>query len=160
MENKLGKTFVIYHSRGGSTRFIAQKIAETLSGDTFEIKVKNPSSLIRLYIDSGKAKLLGDRKTLELENDAPDLSSYETIFVGAPIYAGTITNALFSFLQKVDFQSKTIIPFATFNGGGAFSYFEDFKNFAKNANTKNPRAFSKVRSEKTAKELKIWLESL
>ena len=69
----------------------------------------------------------------ELVKDFPDLSGYEQIFIGGPIWDGYISTPLMSYLSQVDFSGKIIFPFCTSIDSGIKSYANDFA-----AHTKNP----------------------
>lgn len=111
------KGIIIYYSASGNTEKLAQKLHNDLGCDLLKVEVEKPygnylSSVIRVS---------GERKRNEITKvitKLPDLSAYDTVFVGAPVwYSGP--PAFFSdFLHKCDFSGKTVIPFATFNGSG------------------------------------------
>jgi hypothetical protein len=92
-------------------------------------------------------------------NEVPNLDSYETIFVGSPVYAYTIPSILASFLKQTDFKGKTVISFATY-GGGAGTFFKDFKGIAKNANFVEGKAFAKLSDTNATEIIKEWVDSI
>jgi len=154
LNEKFGKSLVIYYSRGGKTRIVAEKIAQFISADTYDIKPINPPSILTAAIPSIIRKLFFNKvKAYQYENQIPNLAQYDSIFVGAPVYAFTMPTVMFSFLAQTDFLSKKVISFATY-GGNAGSFFEDFKQKAKNANFIKGIAFQKAKDE----DVKNWLE--
>jgi flavodoxin len=155
LKEKFGKSLIIYYSRGGKTRIVADKIAEFISADIYDIKPKNPPSILTAARYPIINKIFNKVKAYEYENQMPDLSQYDSIFVGAPVYAFTMPTVMFSFLSQTDFCSKKVISFATY-GGNAGSFFEDFKQKAKNANFIKGAAFEKAKDE----DIKNWLEKV
>ena len=61
------------------------------------------------------------------EGSAPDLSQYDTVFIGGPIWWGTYPQVMFTFFRDHDLNGKTLIPFTTHEGSGLGSTVEDVK---------------------------------
>lgn len=59
-----------------------------------------------------------------------NLASYDVIFVGTPIWWGTIAPPVATFLAESDLTGKIIIPFCTHGGYGAGQSLEDIKKLA------------------------------
>ena len=102
----------------GSTAFIAHEIASFLNADVYSIKtqeklVSGDDALIGLNHREQEARTKVKLETL------PDVSGYDTIFVGFPIWAMSAPRAVLSFLESLDLQDKKIIPFCTHDGFGA-----------------------------------------
>ena len=118
----MSKALVAYFSASGVTKKLAQTLAEAIGADLFEIEPKVPYTRADLnWMDKQS------RSTIEMQNPSsrpeiaeggPDLSGYDTIFVGFPIWwyiAPTIVN---TFLESCDLTGKTVVPFATSGGSG------------------------------------------
>lgn len=120
-------TLVVYFSFTGSTKFIAEKIAETLGADITELKTsKNyPKEGFRKYFWGGKSVIFGDKPTLT--NELVDLNQYDTIIMGTPIWAGSFTPPMKSFISQYNIQGKRIALFASHAGGGAQKCFTKLK---------------------------------
>jgi flavodoxin len=116
----MNKTLVAYFSVSGTTEKVAKNLAKAIGGDLFEIKPAVPYTKEDLdWVNKYS------RTTIEMRNNysRPDvldkldnMSDYDTIFVGFPIWwymAPTIIN---TFLESYDLTNKTIIPFATSGG--------------------------------------------
>ncbi len=123
MENR--KILITYFSHSGNTREIAEKIAEDLGGDIFEISAADP------YLGSYSAVLNRAKKELEsggrpeLASDVEDMGKYDVVFVGYPNWWGTAPTAVFAFLERHDLSGKTVVPFCTHGGGGIGRSFVD-----------------------------------
>ena len=157
----LGKTLVIYYSLTGRTKDIALQIQSLTNADIYEIKPKEeikqgPS----LYLTSKKQISSGDYP--EIIKDFPDITEYDTIFVGTPIWWYTAAPVVLEFLKEFDFQNKNVVPFST-QGSNYGTYFEDFKAKAKNANILKGESFNNIDSkynEQVKNKIISWLNSL
>ena len=158
---KLGKVLVVYYSLTGHTQNIAEQIAHFTGGDLYRIQTQETFKLGPAFYAQVKKQL----KTHEypaLAENAPDMSAYDVIFVGAPIWWYTAATPVWQFWQEADFKGKKVVPFST-QGSNYGSYFEDFKKQAKNAQVLEGAAFNNVgdkyRQAETNK-LISWLNSL
>ena len=114
------KTLVAYFSASGTTKKVAEMIAEEAKADLFEIEPKVPYTKADLdWMDkkSRSSVEMSDKKYRpEIMKKEIDMSSYDEILLGFPIWwyiAPTIIN---TFLESDDLKGKTIIPFATSGG--------------------------------------------
>jgi len=112
------KILVVYFSHSGNTREIANQIHKSAGGDIFEIQAINPyphdyDAIVqqaRQELDSGYKPAV---KT-KMEN----IKSYDLVFIGYPIWWGTVPAPVRTFLSEYDFSGKTIVPFCTHEGSG------------------------------------------
>ena len=157
----LGKTLIIYYSLTGKTKDIAQQIQSLTNGTLYEIKPKEEIKQgASLYLTSKKQISSGDYP--EIVNDFPDITEYDTIFVGSPIWWYTAAPVVLEFLKEFDFQNKNIVPFST-QGSNYGTYFEDFKAKAKNANILKGESFNNMDvkyNEQVKNKIVEWLNSL
>lgn len=117
------KTLIAYFSATGTTRRLAESLAEVTGADLFEIKPEIPYTRADLNWMDSKS-----RSTIEM-NDASsrpavakklgNMADYDTVFVGFPIWWYIAPTIISTFLESYDFSGKTIIPFATSGGSGA-----------------------------------------
>lgn len=120
-------TLIVYFSFDGNTKFIAEKIAEAINADIIELKTsKNyPTKGFLKFFWGGKSVIFGEMP--KLINDSIDLSSYETILIGTPVWAGSYTPPIKSFIRQYKIQGKRIALFASHGGGGAEKCFANLK---------------------------------
>ncbi|MDR2024314.1 MAG: NAD(P)H-dependent oxidoreductase [Hungatella sp.] len=120
-------TLVVYFSFTGSTKFIAEKIAETTGADITELKIsKNyPAEGFGKYFWGGKSVIFGEKP--KLINKPIDLNKYDTIIIGTPIWAGSFTPPIKSLISQYKIQGKRIALFASHGGGGAQKCFTKLK---------------------------------
>ena len=130
-----GKTLIVYFSHAGdnyavgnikvgNTKIVTDYIAELIDADMFEIKTSK--------YDGIAYKPLCDLAKKEQENgELPpydgdiDVSQYETIFIGGPIWWGTYPQVMFTFLKKHDLSLKILVPFSTHEGSGLGNCLQD-----------------------------------
>lgn len=116
------KKLVAYFSATGTTKRIAQTLAEEAGADLFEIEPETPYTASDLDWNdrtSRSSREMSDRSSRPaVASRVEDMDAYDTVFVGFPIWwyvAPTIVNA---FLEQYDFTGKKVIPFATSGGSG------------------------------------------
>ncbi len=124
---KDGKSLVIYYSQTGATEQVALKIAELLDVEAISIDVVQPydgtyDETIARCIQERGAGVVPALKKLDV-----DLSQYETIYLGYPIWFGTYAPPVAALLKAVDFTGKKIVPFSTFGSGGLGASIKDLK---------------------------------
>jgi len=118
---------VVYFSFEGNTKLIAEKIGETLNADVIELKTskKYPTEGIGKFFWGGKSVVFGDKPTLT--NESIDLSHYDTIIIGTPVWAGSFAPPIRSFVNDYKIVNKKIAIFASHGGGGAAKCFAKLK---------------------------------
>ncbi len=122
-----GRSLVIYYSQTGATRQVALEIARILDADTLSIDVTQPYS--GTY-DETIARCLKEKETglvPELKNQNIDITQYDKIFIGYPIWFGTYAPPMAALVKEVDFAGKKIVPFCTFGSGGLGASIKDLK---------------------------------
>lgn len=111
------KPLVVYFSLTGNTRFIAENIAAETGADVLEIKTIVPykpgSHLMAL-----KAFIQAlTRFTPRLRYFERNPNSYDILFIGSPVWAGTYAPAISSFFRKIDLKDKKVAVFCCHSGG-------------------------------------------
>jgi flavodoxin len=125
--NHSGKVLVAYFSLSGNTRVLAEEIQKETGATLFEIKTapdypRNIRQLSRI----GKREL-NENVRPALAANVNDMASYDVVFLGYPIWWGTMPMALFTFLESYNFDEKIIVPFCTHAGSGLGSSVDDIK---------------------------------
>ena len=121
------KNLVVYYSLEGNTKLIAEFIAKEIGVDIIELKPKKefPSSGFRKYVWGGKSVIFKQKP--ELMNKETDISKYDNIFLGTPVWAGTYAAPFNTFLDISTIKNKNIALFACHGGGGSEKCFANFK---------------------------------
>lgn len=142
LQTKLGNVLVIYYSFSGHTKDIALQIAQKTGADMFEIETVNPYSYPAVYVKSKKELSSGKYPEIK-KNNLPQISNYDTIFVGGPVWWYTMAPALYSYLKITDFDNARVVPFST-QGSNYGSFFNDFADIAKNARILPSESFNNM----------------
>lgn len=101
----------------GNTKIVADYISDFTGADQFEIKTSK-------YDGMAYGPLCDLAKEEQKKGELPpyegkvDVSEYETIFIGGPVWWGTYPQVMFTFFKDYDLNGKTIIPFTTHEGSG------------------------------------------
>ena len=141
------KALVIYFSRidenyfGGAMRYItkgntevvAEYIQQITGADLF--KVERKVDYAKDYRTCIQEAQVEQRKgeLPELKRYLDNVDGYDVIFIGGPIYWGTLPQPMFTQLSRLDFKDKIIMPFSTHEGSGLASIVKDIKKYAPNA---------------------------
>ena len=139
-ENKEMKVLVAYFSASGTTKGVAQQLAEVAGADLYEIKPAQPytdADLDWRNKQSRSSVEMQDKKsrpaiTAKLQN----MQDYSVVYVGFPIWWYTCPTIINTFMEAYDFQGKTVIPFATSGGRSIKKACEDLKATYPNINWK------------------------
>ena len=162
-ENDAGeqKVLVAYFSATGTTKGVAQQIADGLSCDLYEITPQDPYTDADLnYSDTSS------RTTSEMndENARPAISGavsnmaqYDVVFLGYPIWWGEAPRIISTFLESYDFSGKTIVPFATSGGSGMGKTNEKLAPSCPGAKLLSGKVF---RGAVSKADLQAWADSL
>lgn len=121
------RTLIVFFSFEGNTKFISEAIAKTMNADTMELKTSKqyPRKGLGKFFWGGKSVIFGEKP--ELINDSIDLSCYETILIGTPVWAGSYSPPIKTFIAQYNIQGKGIALFASHGGGGAKKCFAKLK---------------------------------
>ena len=121
-ETSTDKILIAYFSATGTTKKVAEKIAELTGGDLYEIIPANPYSSADLNWhdnNSRTTKEMNDESVRpEIGSDDIDISQYKTIYLGYPIWWGDAPRIMSTFVEKYNFDGKKVIPFCTSGGSG------------------------------------------
>ena len=167
------KALVIYFSRAdenyfggqmryinkGNTEVIAEYIQELVGATLFKVERKVPYS--KDYMTCIKEAQIeqGNNERPELVNYLDDISEYDVVFIGAPIYWGTMPQPMFTQLERLDFNNKIVMPFTTHEGSGLANVVRDITKIAKGATVKPGLAIvgSSVNSAKS--KVEVWIKN-
>ena len=141
MKNK--KSMIIYFSRAdenynvgyidkGNTEVIAEYIKEITNADMFKVEPLVPYSKDYMTCIE-EAKLRTNTHNAPIKESIPDITSYEVIYIGTPVYWGGMPEELITALKEVDFNKKIIRPFVTHEGSGLSNVPSQLESICKGA---------------------------
>lgn len=131
--NASKKTLVIYYSRSGNTKQIADYIGEKTNADVIRLETVRtyPSNYDEMLDIAKEEQRNGGRP--ELKNKNINIADYDTIFLGYPIWWGEIATPVYTFLDEYDLSGKKIAPFVTSGSSGLSGTPNDIKREEPNA---------------------------
>ena len=124
------KSLVVYYTRGGNTRFVAETIAAEIGADLEEVVDLKKRSGILGYLRGGRDASQG-RET-EISPTVKSPTAYELIILGSPIWAGKPAPAINTYINKNDLSGKKVAVFFS-QGGKKITGFEEAKALMSNS---------------------------
>ncbi len=152
------KTLIAYFSASGVTAKVADKMAKASGADLFEIKPEQCYTSADLNWMDKKSRSsveMNDRSCRPAMAKNPDISGYDVILVGFPVWWYREPSIIDTFMESADFTGKTVVPFCTSGGSGLGESAGNLKKLAPGANVLNGKRFTASVSEN---ELKTWAE--
>ncbi len=160
----LDNALVVYYSATGNTGEAAGYIASITGADVFEIVPADPYTSEDLtWTDPESrvstehdARVAGETVAVELTQTTPDnWDSYDTVFIGYPIWWGEAAWPVDTFVQSNDFTGKTVIPFCTSASSGLG---ESGQLLAELAGTGDWMEGQRFRSSVSESDVQTWLD--
>lgn len=160
VKKDLGKVLVVYYSLTGHTKEIADKIKTLTGADAFRLETAEPlptGAKLHLAIkDQLKTKKYPALKQM------PDLTGYDVVFVGAPVWWYTAATPVLSFLEQADFQGAKVAFFST-QGSNRGAFLPDVAALTKNAQILPDASFNNMGKEyddAVAAKIAAWINGL
>lgn len=118
----MSKRLVAYFSASGVTKAVAEKLAKAADADLFEIKPVEPYTHADLDWTNKKSRssveTANPDSRPEIAEKLSNMSGYDTVFIGFPIWWYVAPAIINTFMESYDFSGKTVVPFATSGGSG------------------------------------------
>ncbi len=158
-----GKTLVAYYSATGNTAEAANYIAQATNADLFELEPAEPYTDADLDWTDDSSRVVyeydhPEERNVELVSTAVlDWESYDTVFIGYPIWWGIAAWPVEGFVEANDFSGKTVIPFCTSSSSGLG---ESGHLLAELSGTGNWLEGMRFRSGVSETDVSAWVESL
>lgn len=157
------KTLVVYFSASGNTARVATDIADAVGADLFEIVPAEPYTSDDLNYNNSSSRVNREHDNEALRNvklsaaEVENWDSYDTVFVGYPIWWGIAAWPVSSFVTANDFAGKTVIPFATSASSGIGDSGTLLAQAADSGDWQDGQRFS---SNVAAEEVQSWVNGL
>lgn len=158
-----GKALVVYYSATGTTKRVAQLIADAIGADRFEVEPAEPYTTADLNYSDKNSRVSREHDDESLRDvalvsaEVPDWDSYDTVFIGYPIWWGGAAWPMNGFMTANDFTGKTVIPFATAASSGMGDSGTDLAKLAGTGDWLDGQRFF---SSTTADDIQSWLDTL
>ena len=157
------KTLIVYYSATGSTKKVAEEIAQNLNADLFEIEPVDTYTSDDLNWTDSNSRVTREHndeslRDIKLKNTkVSNWENYDTVLIGYPIWWGIAAWPVNNFVKDNDFTGKTVIPFCTSASSGLGQSGELLEEMANGGNFKKGRRFS---SGASTSDIKKWTDSL
>ena len=158
-----GKTLVVYYSATGTTKSVAETVAELTGGELFEIEPKEiytSEDLDWTKKDSRVSREHDDESLRDVELvsvTVDNWDSYDTVYIGYPIWWGSAAWPVDGFVKANDFTGKTVIPFCTAASSGIGDSGKLLKDMAGTGDWKDGEGFRGGASES---DIRSWIDGL
>jgi flavodoxin len=140
------KTLIVYYSRTGHTRMVAENIADKMDGDIEEIiDTQNRNGIIG-YLKSGYQA--SRKKTTQIQETNHDPSAYDLVIIGTPVWAGKMAVPIRAYLDLNKNKIKDLAIFSTYGGSGFEKTIEDIALYT----AKVPQATLGIRAKEINNE--------
>ena len=157
------KILVVYYSATGSTKAVAETIADTAGADLFEITPVDPYTSDDLNWTNDNSRVSVEhndesKRDVPLTKTTPDnWSDYDTVFIGYPIWWGIAAWPVNNFVKGNDFSGKTVIPFCTSSSSGLGQSGDLLAEMAGTGNWQDGERFS---SGASSSNVESWVNGL
>lgn len=154
---------VVYYSASGNTEAVAQRIAENLGANVFEIEPKDEYTSDDLDWTDDNSRVSREYEDESLRNielvstTVENWENYDTVLIGYPIWWGIAAWPVDTFVKANDFNGKTVIPFCTSSSSGLGQSGE---LLAEEANSGNWLEGQRFRSNPSDSEINEFIQSI
>ena len=158
-----GNVLVVYYSASGNTETAANYIAQATGGDIFEITPAEPYTSDDLNWTDENSRVSREHEDESLRDveltttEVENWDSYDTVFIGYPIWWGIAAWPVDGFVEANDFSGKTVIPFCTSSSSGLGQSGELLAQLAGTGDWQEGQRF---RSSASQEDVNEWVDSL
>ena len=158
-----GNVLVVYYSASGNTETAANYIAQATGGDIFEITPAEPYTSDDLNWTDENSRVSREHEDESLRDveltttEVENWDSYDTVFIGYPIWWGIAAWPVDGFVEANDFTGKTVIPFCTSSSSGLGQSGELLAQLAGTGDWQEGQRF---RSSASQEDVSEWVDSL
>ncbi|MEE0274324.1 MAG: flavodoxin [Clostridia bacterium] len=156
-----GGTAVVYFSATGNTADIAEKVANILNADKFEIIPEEPYTPDDLNYNDDNCRanleMNDDSARPAISGDMTALTEYDTVFIGYPIWWGTAPRIIDTLFESYDMSGKTVYTFCTSGGNGIGQSIDDLTSLCPDVTISDGRRFN---AEATEDDVRQWMNGL
>lgn len=163
-QNTDDKSIVVYFSCTGNTKAVAEEIAAQTGSDLQEIVPEEPYTEEELNYndDSCRANVeMNDPESRPaISNTIENLSDYDTIYIGYPIWWGSLPRIMNTFFDTYDFSGKTIVPFCTSGSSSISQSVSVIREAEPEAQIKEGLQVSSAGADDSSDEVSRWIEEI
>lgn len=156
----MSKKLVAYFSASGTTKKVAEELASAIGADLFEIEPAAKYTDADLNWQDKKARStieMNDRKSRPAVKAEPDVSGYDAVYIGFPIWWYTSPRIIDTFLDSVDLKGKKVALFATSGGSQMGNTVSDLESAHPGVKIADGKRFP---ASASGKDLKAWADQI
>ena len=155
-----GDNYSVGNIKVGNTKIVADYITELTGAAQYDIVTHKYDGMAYTPLTQLAKEEANNGELPPYEGSAPDLSGYDTVFIGGPVWWGTYPQVMFTLFKDINLDGKTVYPFTTHEGSGLANCVSDIKKAFPKANVQ--KGFSiyghEVRTEKA--KVEKWVKGL
>ena len=155
-----GDNYAVGNIEVGNTKIVADYISQITGADQFEIVTHKYDGMAYKPLIELAQEEADNGELPPYEGEAPDLSQYDTVFIGGPVWWGTYPQVMFTLFRDINLDGKTVIPFTTHEGSGLASCARDVKKAFPNATVKGEFAIYGHEVRTGRAKVEKWLNGL
>ena len=148
------------NERYGTTEYVANLIQQNVGGDIHLIETVTPYTADFDELRDVNHEEMQQNVLPELKESNLDISQYDTVFIGYPVWATDVPQAVLSFLKEYDLSGKTVIPFCTHDGYGAGSSYNTIREAGHAAESPDGLAIEAKDAPDAGDTVAAWLEDI
>lgn len=148
------------NERYGTTEYVANLIQQTVGGDIHLIETVTPYTTDFDELRDVNHEEMQQNSFPELKESSLDISQYDTVFIGYPVWATEVPQAVLSFLNEYNLSGKTVIPFCTHDGYGAGSSYSTIREASHSAEIQDGLAIEAKNVPAAQDTIAAWLENI
>jgi flavodoxin len=151
---------IVYYSWSGHTAALAQRLQQATGADTYAIEVPKDTFAQDMSTTADIAKAQQQTGQLpQLSQPLPDLTPYDLLLVGGPVWSGAPATPMLSFLAAADTGTARLAPFYT-HAGMAGDYEAAFKQAAGSRPVTAGLSLSDAQVGNATAQIQQWLDQL
>ena len=158
---KTNNILVAYFSATGTTKGVAEKIADATGGELYEIAPSQPYTQEDLAYGNASCRANNEQNSATarpaISGSVQDMESYDVIYLGYPIWWSKAPKIIYTFLESYEFAGKTIVPFCTSGSSSISGSLPEIQALATDATWLDGRRFD---SSATEAQIKAWTDDL
>lgn len=158
------RSIVVYFSCTGNTKAVAEEVAAQTGSELHEIVPEEPYTEEDLNYNNDNCRANIEMNDPEsrpaISNTIENFSEYDTIYIGYPIWWGSLPRIMNTFLDTYDFSGKTIVPFCTSGSSSISQSVSVIREAEPEAQIKEGLQVSSAGADDSSDEVSRWIEEI
>ena len=162
--SRTGEQYTVGTIDKGNTAIVAEMIAEKTGADLYEILPETDYPYTYAELTDVAKKEQNEKARPAIRDELPDLSQYDMIFIGAPVWWGDWPMILYTFFESAELSGKNLVPFSTHEGSGLSGFDKKLASAVPDATVLTGQAFRgndcQNKQESVSDTVDKWLSDL